>query len=54
MEKIYLNVDTLEDNMMLALFITQSKPYEITDEFIERLTKKYHMRNNKNKNKKKR
>ncbi|WP_288889176.1 DUF721 domain-containing protein [uncultured Megasphaera sp.] len=40
-EKIHFNVDTSEDDLVLALLITRYKPTEITDEFVQRLTEKY-------------
>lgn len=44
-ERIHHNCDTVEDDMMLALFITRKNPTEMTDAFIHNLTNKYRGKN---------
>lgn len=43
-ERIHHDCDTPEDDMMLALLITRQNPTEMTDAFIQNLTKKYRSR----------
>ena len=40
-EKVYHQVDTAEDDLFLAVLITQKKPTDLTDSFIINIVNKY-------------